>query len=204
MGRHALAKTRQRSLTSVAAGVVSAAALLGVGADSYPQLSDDASCCTAVAASTPALVAVGPIGPEPARLAVSPTLPQRCAGDRTPGQNHFGGTLGQRRISRDSRHRRSPVGSLEMASARIGDRRDDPERSLGCRDSARGQCARVRPEERGALRRESRHLEADHLPAQRLEKSDVGRRLRHSQPFRPCSHRHGWRRISQDGQTYLR
>lgn len=79
MGRHALAKTRQRSLTSVAAGVVSAAALLGVGADSYPQLSDDASCCTAVAASTPALVAVGPIGPEPARLAVSPTLPPSVA-----------------------------------------------------------------------------------------------------------------------------
>jgi len=79
MGRHALAKTRQRSLTSVAAGVVSAAALLGVGADSYPQLSDDASCCTEVAASTPALVAVGPIGPEPARLAVSPTLPPSVA-----------------------------------------------------------------------------------------------------------------------------
>ena len=79
MGRHALAKTRQRSLTSVAAGVVSAAALLGVGADSYPQLSDGASCCTAVAASTPALVAVHPIGPEPARLAVSPTLPPSVA-----------------------------------------------------------------------------------------------------------------------------
>lgn len=79
MGRHALARTPQRSLTSVAAGVVSAAALLGVGADSYPQLSDDASCCTEVAASTPALVAVRPIGPEPARLAVSPTLPPSVA-----------------------------------------------------------------------------------------------------------------------------
>lgn len=79
MGRHALVKTRQRSLASVAAGVVSAAALLGVGADSYPQLSDDASCCTAVATSTPALVAVHPIGPQPARLAVSPTLPPSVA-----------------------------------------------------------------------------------------------------------------------------
>ncbi|WP_179964871.1 hypothetical protein [Mycolicibacterium gadium] len=79
MGRHGLAKTPRRSLASVTAGVVSAATLLAVGADSYPQISNDASCCTEVATSTPALVAVPPIGPGPARLAVSPTLPPSVA-----------------------------------------------------------------------------------------------------------------------------
>jgi hypothetical protein len=68
MGRHSLAKTRQRSPLAVVAGVVSAATLFVVGADSYPRLSNDASCCEQVAASkppSPPPAAVHPVGPTP-------------------------------------------------------------------------------------------------------------------------------------------
>jgi hypothetical protein len=82
MGRHVLAKTRQRSMLSVGAGVVAAATLFVVGADSYPHVSSDAQCCREVAAAkppSPPPVAVQPIAPEPTPPPPPPPLPQGVA-----------------------------------------------------------------------------------------------------------------------------
>jgi hypothetical protein len=85
MGRHRLAKTRRRSPLAVAAGVVSAATMFVVGADSYPHISNDAPCCGEVTASippSPPPVAVHPIGPKPDRPVLPPTLPGSVAPEK--------------------------------------------------------------------------------------------------------------------------
>ena len=41
--------------------------------------------------------------------------------------HHLGGPCDQRDVSRDHHHRRVPAGCVEVASQRVGDRRDDPE-----------------------------------------------------------------------------
>jgi hypothetical protein len=76
MGRHSLAKKRQWSPLSVAAGVVSAATLFVVGADSDPHISNDAPCCVEVAASKP------PSPPPVAVPAPPPTLPESVAREK--------------------------------------------------------------------------------------------------------------------------
>ena len=85
VGRHSLAKTRQRSSLAVAAGVVSAATLFVVGADAHPHINNDAACCAVVAASNPPSpppVPVHPIGPEPDRPALPRTLPRGVAQEK--------------------------------------------------------------------------------------------------------------------------
>ncbi|WP_371412920.1 hypothetical protein [Mycolicibacterium sp. GF69] len=67
---------------SVAAGVVTAGVLFGVGADGYPHIAEDASCCEDVTASqplSPVPVAVRRPIPKPAPPAPPPTLPHGVA-----------------------------------------------------------------------------------------------------------------------------
>lgn len=67
---------------SVAAGVVAAATMFVVGADSYPQISSDVSCCEEVAASKPASpppLAAPPVAIKPAPPAPPPPLPHGVA-----------------------------------------------------------------------------------------------------------------------------
>ena len=75
MGRHSLAKMRRSSRLAVVAGAISAAALFGVGADSYPHVVD-ASCCGAAAAPQPPSPAVNLMASRPPAPIVPPTLPQ--------------------------------------------------------------------------------------------------------------------------------
>ena len=82
VGRHSLARKRQRSSLAVAAGVVSAATLFVVGADSYPHISNDVSCCEEAAASTPSSLpptAVHPIAPKSGPPTPPPPLPHGVA-----------------------------------------------------------------------------------------------------------------------------
>ena len=83
VGRHSIAKKRQRSSLAVAAGVVAAATLFVVGADTYPHISNDAPCCGGVAASSPPSpppVAAQPVGLE--RPAQPRTLPDGVAPEK--------------------------------------------------------------------------------------------------------------------------
>jgi len=83
VGRHSIAKKRQRSSLAVAAGVVSAATLFVVGADTYPHIRNDAPCCGGVIASnppSPPAVLAHPVGPQ--RPALPPTLPQGVAPEK--------------------------------------------------------------------------------------------------------------------------
>jgi hypothetical protein len=76
MGRHSLAKKRHWSPLALVAGVVSAATLFVVGADSYPHISNDAPCCGDVTASKP------PSPPPVAVPAPPPTLPDGVAREK--------------------------------------------------------------------------------------------------------------------------
>ncbi|WP_172800287.1 hypothetical protein [Mycobacterium sp. IS-1556] len=82
MGRHGLAKTRRRSPLALVVGVVSAATLFVVGADSYPQVTSEAGCCDDIAASKPAgppPVATPPIELKAVPAALPQTLPHGVA-----------------------------------------------------------------------------------------------------------------------------
>ena len=82
MGRHSIAKKRQRSSLAVAA-VVSASTLVVVGADASPHIRNDAPCCEGVTAtnpSSPPAVLAQPVGPE--RPALPLTLPQGVAPEK--------------------------------------------------------------------------------------------------------------------------
>jgi hypothetical protein len=85
VGRHSLAKKRQRSSLAVAAGIASVATLFVVGADTNPHISNDAPCCGGATASGPPSapsVPVHPIGPAADRPAEPPTLPQGVAPEK--------------------------------------------------------------------------------------------------------------------------
>nr|WP_198957308.1 hypothetical protein [Mycobacterium lehmannii] len=75
MGRHSLAKMRRSSRLAVVAGVVSAVALFGVGADSYPQVRD-AEVRDVTAAPQPPSPAVNLMAARPPVPIPPPTLPQ--------------------------------------------------------------------------------------------------------------------------------
>ncbi len=75
MGRHSLAKMRRSSRLAVVAGVVSAVALFGVGADSYPQVRD-AEARDVTAAPQPPPPAVNLMAAQPPAPIPPPTLPQ--------------------------------------------------------------------------------------------------------------------------------
>nr|WP_197505946.1 hypothetical protein [Mycobacterium sp. 852014-52144_SCH5372336] len=74
MGRHSLAKMRRSSRLAVVAGVISAVALFGVGADSYPHVVDS-SCCGAAAAPEPPSPPVNLMAAQPPAPIPPPTLP---------------------------------------------------------------------------------------------------------------------------------
>lgn len=81
MGRHSFAKKRQRPSLAVVAGVVCAATLFVVGADTH--ISNAAHCCEGVTASKPSgppPVAAQPV--VPVRPALPPTLPQGVAAEK--------------------------------------------------------------------------------------------------------------------------
>ncbi|WP_172798202.1 hypothetical protein [Mycobacterium sp. GA-1285] len=75
MGRHALAETRRWPHFTLVAGVISAATLCVVGADSYPDVGDAGACCEAAAAPPPPQVAVNLTAAEPPAPSVPPVLP---------------------------------------------------------------------------------------------------------------------------------
>jgi hypothetical protein len=80
MGRHVFAERRRRSPLAVAMGIVSAAALFVVSADSHPHISNDAPCCGQVmAAKPPSPPPVAAPPPSPVRPAPPPTLPHGVA-----------------------------------------------------------------------------------------------------------------------------
>lgn len=74
MGRHSLAKMRRWPRLALVAGVVSAAALFMVGADSYPNVSEAVACCDVASAPQPAPPAVNLMAAQPPAPSVPPTL----------------------------------------------------------------------------------------------------------------------------------
>ncbi len=76
MGRHSLAKMRRSSRLAVVAGVVSAVAVFGVGADSYSHVHDPGACCEVAAVLKPPPPAVNLMAARPPAPIPPPTLPQ--------------------------------------------------------------------------------------------------------------------------------
>lgn len=76
MGRHSLAKMRRSSRLAVVAGVVSAVALFGVGADSYSRVHSPDACCEVAEAPQPPSPAVNLMAARPPAPLPPPTLPR--------------------------------------------------------------------------------------------------------------------------------